>query len=275
VASGDGLPRDAPARVDDVTERGGATGGRTAGAASGRRLLTTLLAFTPDRPAPTVADLSADVGVPASTMYRYLSLLRETGLVEASGDGTYRLTDRVLGMALAAEAGRTDLLTAGHAHVVGLRDDIEETVLLARRGGDYAYCVDRAESPHPVRLQFHPGQAMPLHSGSAARVLLAAMPVHERESYLRRFASDLPQARLGLVSDERLAQVTAAGWTESFEEVDEGIWGVAAAIVRDGEVVAALGTAGPIYRLDEQTRESVVTRVRAAAAAISKALAQS
>jgi DNA-binding IclR family transcriptional regulator len=252
-------------------------GRRTPGAESGRRLLTCLTAFTADRPSPTVAELAAVVGVPASTAYRYVSLLREVGLVEAAGEGTYRLTDRVQALAAAAEAGQDDLASVATPVLKDLRDAIDETVLVVRRGGEFAYCVAREESTHPVRLQFAVGQAMPLHSGSAARVLLAAMQPRARGQYVQSLRDEGPAARRGLLDASALDEVHAAGWTESYEEVDEGIWGVAAAITRGsgGAVVGALGTAGPLFRLDEARRSVVIEAVRDAAARISEALGAS
>jgi DNA-binding IclR family transcriptional regulator len=243
---------------------------RTPGAESGRRLLGALLAFTPQNPTPTVAELADTIGVPTSTAYRYLALLRETGLVEAVGDGTYRLTDRVTALSAAASAARDDILETATQRLRTLRDAIDETVLLARRGGDFAYCIAREESSHPVRLQFAVGQAMPLHSGSVARVLLAAMPTGERLVYLRQNTpAQAPNA--SLLTEAALAKVQHDGWTESYEEVDAGIWGVAAAITRGvgGEVIAALGTAGPIARLDADRRGHAIDQVRNAAALIS------
>jgi DNA-binding IclR family transcriptional regulator len=253
----------------------GAGGGKTPGASSARKLIATLLSFTADRPTPTIADLATAVGVPGSTMYRYVALLRETGLVEALGDGRYRLTDAIVGLNAAADAGRTTLIEAAHPHLITLRDSVDETVLLARRGGDHAYCVAREESSHPVRLQFAVGQAMPLHSGSVARTLLAAMPPSERSDYVSQHLDEVDIDRAALLTPAALDAVLAAGWTQSYEEVDTGIWGCAAEIRVDGQVVAALGTAGPIHRLDAGRRDDVINQVRATARMIGEALSNS
>lgn len=245
---------------------------RTPGAESGRKLLSVLLAFDETRPVWTVGMLSEHVGIPLSTAYRYVALLREQGLVDTAGNGAYRLTHRVVSLARAAEAARESLLDTARPILQRTRDAIDETVVLVTRGGTYAYCVDRAESRQPVRLQFHPGQAMPLHSGSAPRLLLAAMPRGERTEYVATIADSLPVERAARLDDATLDQVHAAGWTESFEEVDDGIWGAAAAVRAGNEVVAALGAAGPIYRLDPTARRQIVTAVRSAAAQLSAAV---
>jgi len=250
----------------------GSASGKTPGASSARKLITTLLTFSAEHPTPTIAELATAVAVPASTMYRYVALLRETGLVEALGDGRYRLTDAIVGLNAAADAGRTSLIDAARPHLLELREAIDETVLLARRGGDNAYCVAREESSHPVRLQFAVGQAMPLHSGSVSRTLLAAMPTNERTTYVTDHRDEVDADRAALLTPAALNEVRAQGWTQSYEEVDTGIWGCAAEIVVGGQVVAALGTAGPIHRLDAGRRDHVIALVRKTALTIGDAL---
>jgi len=243
---------------------------------SGRKLLRVLLAFDTARPTWTVAELAAHVGVPLSSAYRYVTLLREEGLVEAiPGDtGNYRLGPRATAVGRAAADTDTELVSAVRPHLQALRDSTDESAVLMRRAGDAAVvCVDRAESRHPVRLQVEVGQTMPTHVGSAGRVLLANLPDDRREAYLVDVvATGLDERTRDQLSAESLERVRDNGWTESFDEFDEGAWGCAAAISDDTGVVAALGTAGPVYRFDEPARWGAIAAVRAAAEAASAAL---
>jgi DNA-binding IclR family transcriptional regulator len=235
-------------------------------------MLATLLAFDERRPTWSVPQLATELAVPQSTMYRYIAQLRDVGLLDAVGGGEYRLSERVVGMARSVEGARAELVRVARPHLVALRDEIGETVLVCRRGGAFVYCVDRVESQRPVRLQFDPGQAMPVHAGASARVLLAATPRHERDALVAAVIDSLPAERRALLATEALDAVLAVGWTQSFEEVDEGIWGVAAAIRANGQVVASVGTAGPMYRLDEARRDDVIAAVQRAAERISTEL---
>jgi DNA-binding IclR family transcriptional regulator len=103
---------------------------------------------------------------------------------------------------------------------------------------------------------------MPLHLGSAARVLLAHLPRAERDRYLAGLPAEERRRQAATLSDQALDAIVRDGWTESFEEVDEGIWGTAAVIVSDGKPVAAVGTAGPMYRLVEERRRQIVDLIR-------------
>jgi DNA-binding IclR family transcriptional regulator len=207
-----------------------------------------------------------------STMYRYVALLREVGLLDAFGLNAYRLSARVIALAQAAQQGQTPLETAALPVMTRIRDTFGETALIARRQGDFAYCVDRVESILAVRLQFERGRPMKLHLGSLARVLLAYTPAPERERYLASIAGVIGGKTAEQVSPRALDALAEAGYTESFGEIGEDIWGVAAAIRENGDVIAALGVAAPIYRTDKRKRDKITAAVRAGAAEISRTL---
>lgn len=252
------------------TNTNSATSARVTGAESGRRLLSVLLSFNPNKPLWTVAELSTQLSMSSSMVYRYIALLREVGLVDAAPGNAYRVTDRAASLAGAATAAGLPLAEAAGPVLNRLRDGIDETVLVARRGGWRVFTVDRVESRKPVRLQFEPGQAMTLHTGSLARVLLAGMPKDEREAYIGQLD---PSVRSnGHLTEEALDTVRQTGWTESFEEVDEGIWGISAAIRVRGETIGALGCAAPIYRNDEKKRRAIRDLVVEGATEISRLL---
>lgn len=242
-----------------------------AGTQSCRRLMTVLLAFSESRPLWTVTELSAELSLTQSAVYRYVGLLREVGLVDHAPGSRYRLSERTAAMSAAAIAARAPLSEVATPVLHRLRDTIDETILLARRTGWNVFTVARAESRKPVRLQFEQGQAMRLHVGSMARVLLAAMPIKEQERYLASLDQDEHSG--DLLTRETRDQVRRERVTESFEEIDDGIWGVACAIVgKDDEVVGALGCAAPIYRTDSDKRRMIRELVVAGAGEVSRAL---
>ncbi|WP_189094344.1 IclR family transcriptional regulator [Nocardia jinanensis] len=247
--------------------------GQVAGAESGRRVLATLSSFTGANSVWTVAEIADHLGYKQSTAYRYIGILRETGFVEPCPGGGYRLTNKVLALAEAHDEARDTLADVARPIITRLRDTADETVLIARRRGDFAFCVDRVESTRPVSLQFDRGQPMALHSGSIPRLLLATMPGPERDEYLDRTRPLLAPAHVQMISDQALRAVREAGFSQSSEEIDQGIWGTAALIRRSGRPVAALGTAAPVSRLTEERRAELTRLIIAAAEEISGRLA--
>ena len=91
---------------------------RTTGTESSRKVLHTLLAFSEQRPTATAEDLAREVGVPLSSAYRYISLLREVGLIEEGRERTYHLSARIIPLARVALLGH---LPRGQREVV-IRD---------------------------------------------------------------------------------------------------------------------------------------------------------
>jgi DNA-binding IclR family transcriptional regulator len=244
------------------------------GAASAAKLLGIILCFSAQRPHWTVAELCEELDVSPSTMYRYIALLREVGLIDSYDLNGYRLSKRFIALARAAQQGDSSLDRISLPVITGIRDRTNETVLIARRHRDYVYCVERVESTQAVRLQFERGQPMSLHRGAAARLLLAYAPELERQRYLTSLAGKVDRKTARMLTQKMLTEVARQGFTESFGEIDEGIWGAAAAIRDEEQVIAAVAIAAPVFRTNARKRQQLVTEVRRGANEISFLLRQ-
>jgi DNA-binding IclR family transcriptional regulator len=95
--------------TDSAVSASGGTGARASspsapGSEGARRALAALQAFSPDRHTLTARELSTITSIPLPSMYRYIALLRDTGLLIGDDRGAYRLSPRVILLARAAEA---------------------------------------------------------------------------------------------------------------------------------------------------------------------------
>lgn len=243
---------------------------RVAGAESGRRLLSVLLSFSESHPRWSVPQLADELGLTTSAVYRYIGLLREVGLVDRAQGNLYQVSDLVTSLAGAANAVSTPLVELALPVLMRLRNTFDETVIVARRSGLRVFTLSRVESQKPVRLQFGPGQAMSLHTGSMSRVLLAYMPPNERRQYLSNLAPEIREREV--LSEQALELVRTEGRTESFEEVDQGIWGVASIIIVDDVPVGAIGCAAPLYRTDQDRRKMIGDLIHQGAEEIAREL---
>jgi len=242
------------------------------GAESSRKVLKILTSFEPENPIATVDELARRVGIPMSSAYRYVALLREVGLLTEDGQGAYHLSPKVVRMAQAARAAY-GFLDLARPVMELLRDETAETVLLVRRVGDHAICLDRAESDQPIRLSFQIGTPQPLHKGSAAKILLAWMPENEQRRYLDRVIAteaDFDPAAL----NRELSEIRQSGWSSSAVQAIPDIWAAAAPIFEGNDVAAALAIAGPGFRIDDEKRAAILASTRGAAAQITDALRQ-
>ena len=270
VATASGAPgpvNAAPAPPGTVpVSAGAAPAARQApgGTQSTQRLLTLLDQFSTERPAHTVEGLSEAIGVPRSTVYRLVSLLKAYELLEQAGESKYQLGPKAIMMGYVARS-TVDLADIWRPGLEQLAGASRETALVLRRIGDAAVCIDRVECDHPVRLSFDVGKAMPLHTGAGAKVLLAGSPAELRDRYVE--AAVPPEHRGRLLAE--LESIAVRGWGESHAEVDPGIWAVAAPILadRDGRCLA-ISVAVPEYRLEAGRREELIGQTRDIAATL-------
>lgn len=235
---------------------------RVPGAQSARRVLQLLFYFDGQHPDAAVDELAAAVGVPLSTAYRYVALLREMSILEEGAGGTYHVTPRVLALGDAVERSH-GLIRSAHPVMRRLAQFSGETALLVRLMGRAAVCVDRVESRQPMRLTYEPGQAVSLQQGASARLLIANLPTEDRRAHLDWLADQDPAfARRRAQFEEEIAWSAACGWAISRGEIDAGIVAVAAPVKVLGRTVAAISIAGPEFRATEEDldkrREAVV-----------------
>lgn len=206
------------------------------GAESARRVLDVVLAFSTTRHTLSAKEIADLTGIPLPSVYRYVALLRDAGLLIGGSQG-YHLSTRFIALSRAAQAAE-GIIEIARDTVRRLADRTGETVLLARLITGTPVCVHRVESPHKLRYSFDPGEPLPLDRGATSRVLLG--PVD---------------------------------WAVAAEELDEGIWAASAAIRgADGEVCAALTLTAPLFRTPPDARDRLTGLVRGAAAEVSSLL---
>jgi DNA-binding IclR family transcriptional regulator len=244
-----------------------------AGADSARRALDLLFAFTEQRPVASVRDLAEALDIPAPTVHRYVAMLRDMGLIEEGSRGRYHLTMRVTALARAARKA-TPLVDLAEPYMRKLSDRIGESVLLMRLVQGQPVCIHSVEAVTRFRLSFEPGQPLPPLRGASARLLLGGLNQDERELYVDRAlqagARPPVSGRDGFLRE--VERDSSRGWAVSNQEIDEGVWAPAAAVLADGEIVAAVSAPCPAFRVDEARRQELIELVRETAAAISQAL---
>ncbi len=199
-----------------------------------------------------ITDVGEELGLPRSTGYRFLRVLREHGFLEPGARrGGFRLGGKV---ALLSRHARPALYLAEVArplleHLVG---ETRETAFVTVRAGYAALCVARAESPQPVRLAYEEGRMMPLHAGCSAKVLLAYSPPAIQEAVLRSELQAFTEATTCDAAALRaeLARIRNDGYTISQGETDPGAGAICVPVLpAQGEAVAAVTVAGPSFRL--------------------------
>lgn len=240
------------------------------------RALDILGLFSESKLSVSGQEVATALGTARSTAYRYLQSLVKNGFLEEDPAGGFRLGMRVMELARLARRGY-GLSEIALPVMKQLCAEVGETVLLTRRAGGAAICVERCEAQHPVRISYERGSVLPANAGASALALLAWLPeeqcrdllaVQHLERFTARTITDVD------VLVERLALIREDGYCVSRGELDVDILGIAAPVRGPSAgVVAALSVAALEHRVPDRRLDDVVAAVRRAAEDISTHLA--
>jgi len=199
-----------------------------------------------------VRQVARKVNLSVSTTGRLMQAMREMGLlVQDPITALYGIGPRVLAWADAYLAS-LDVRQRALPRLQALHRETMETVSLYILDGDARICVERLESPHSVRLVAPLGQRLPLHAGSAGKVLLAFLPRAEQEALLEtmHLAALTPHTitdRSTLMRE--LESIRRQGYAISHGEWIAEASGISAPVFdRTGSVCAAVTISGPTQR---------------------------
>jgi DNA-binding IclR family transcriptional regulator len=235
------------------------------------KALDILLLFRHRRTQYSVEEMSHLLDIPRSTIYRYVRILCEKGLLEKTGSAEYGL-----GLAL-IELGRNALSSNRELRLIVLpsmkriAEEVGESVSLMRLYNRRAVCIESIEGRQALRVTIERGRTQPLHAGASSKVLLASIPEDEWHDLL-----DLPLQRFTATTITELAdlqvdigRVRQHGFCVSDGEIDVGARAVAVPLVNTrGDTVAALSIEAPASRMDDHTVQRYVKLLQHEADAI-------
>jgi IclR family transcriptional regulator, KDG regulon repressor len=250
-------------RQDNRSER------RLSSVAAAIRLLK---AFSEDETEFGISALAKRLGLAKSTVHRLATTLVADGLLEQDPQsGQYRL-----GIALfrlgALVRRRMDVSNEARPFLFDLRKKTNETVHLAILDGTEIMYVYYLESTQAIRMRSDLGGRKPAYCTAEGQAILAFSTTDVVERITRGgLRARTPQT----ITDigkwlKTLALVRQRGYAMDDEESELGMRCIAAPIRNDaGDVVAAVGVAGPVSRLTKKTLASFAPHVIATAASIS------
>lgn len=215
------------------------------------------------------ADLSTQLALPRTTIYRLLATLVARGMLRRDpARKVYRLGFRCFEMARQAYT-MPDLVAAAANEMRGLRDLTGETCYLATLDGLEVISLERCDGAHSERSAASLGQRKPLHCTSQGKAILSAMAGPARDAIVRELTLK-SMTPLTITDRRRLnaeLNITAArGYAIDDEEIVLGVRCVGAPIVDiHGTVRGAISVAGPAYRLTRERLELLGPEIAQAA----------
>lgn len=212
-----------------------------------------------------VADVAKVTGLPIGSAHRMLIALAEEDLISRSGtSGRFSISAGLFGIAFRGFERKT-LMTLAEEPLGRLRDKVGETAFVSQLIGDSIICTNIANADRPVRLSARVGQEVPLHAAAAARVILAYEdPTRARQLLLsmgfKQFRTSTPSTIENIA--DHLVSVRRRGFDICDDELDEGVWAVAAPIrVAEIPIAASLTVAAPAFRISGSAARTRVRRI--------------
>jgi IclR family transcriptional regulator, KDG regulon repressor len=226
------------------------------------RAINVLSAFGHAHPQLSLSEIVTVVRLPKTTVFRLLSSLVERDLCEFDPQsGKYSLGFELVRLA-DIRRRQTNVHDVAIPVMRDIRNEVNETVILSVRSGDFRVHIDFVEGLHPMRRMADLGVRAPLYAGAASKVLLAGMEDDDIESYLAR--TELAPLQKTTITDKtvlwrEIRTIRKRGYAESKGEIFTG-GGALAAPLKDfsGKTVAVMDILTPENRYTPRHRERCI-----------------
>ena len=224
----------------------------------------------------SLSDIATAIRFPKNSVLRLLNTLEDFGYVEREPDTLrYRITRRVATLFMDSARDR-NLMEAALPAMRGLRDLVNETILISIIERGAGIVLEQVQSTHAFRFVCEPGTFEDLHSSASTKAILAALPKRERDALLaghafRRYTRSTITRRGDF--DRELAETAARGYATDCGEQGEGVCCVAAPVFdRTDRPVASITVTGPAARFESVGFDAMGQRVVACAQTVSSLL---
>jgi DNA-binding IclR family transcriptional regulator len=193
----------------------------------------------------TIRELTAQLALPRTTIYRIVNTLQGHDMVRRDDSGAYHLGRRLLTLASHVVAGVSDIDLAAVAQpfLDRLSADLGEGSKLSVIDQDGILVLAASQGRREYALTVAPGQRMPIHAGAASKMLLAYLPPDEMAAWLAKpligYTSKSITDPKRLMSE--LTRIKRLGWAQDRGENAPSIHAFAAPVFdKTGRLVAAV-----------------------------------
>ena len=241
------------------------------------RAVSVLMLLADGRPR-TMTELSKELEINSSTIFRLLSTLRYHNLVQVDGStGHYRLGLACLELSRAYHTG-DEVRQVALPVMTTLRDETRETVHLGVLDGFEIVYLEKLEGLHAIGLMSSRiGRRAPAHCTGLGKALLAfSDPAYLRDNLAEL---ELPQFTDTTITQsaallDHLSDVRQRGYSIDLGEHEKEVRCVAAPIFDQyGKTVAAISVSGPSGRIDPiENNDDLIGKTLEAAEEISEKL---
>lgn len=215
------------------------------------RGLAVVKAFSDQRRAMTIAQLSHKTGIPRAAVRRCLYTLKQLGYADSEANNFY-LKPKILSLGY-SYLSSTPLTIAAQPCLNQLSRTLNESCSLAvMEDGEVLY-ISRSQTSRVLSVALNAGSRLPAYCTSLGRVLLAGLPAAELDEYFARVKLIAYTDRT-IVSEQRLREilidVRQKGYSVVEEELEIGLRSIAVPVRgASGSTMAALNIGAQATRI--------------------------
>jgi IclR family transcriptional regulator, KDG regulon repressor len=230
------------------------------------RAIDVLQAFTLEKSALSIEEISTTTDIPKNTVYRILYTLERRGLIKFDQDSlTYQPGLRLIEFGF-LQASVLDIKKEAEDLLDDLFKKTKQTVLMAlKEDDDQLFYIFKRESSEGLKVSTQVGLRRNIFFGVLGHSILAFLPETKVERLLQTefkphspnsvTDKDIVRQRISKIKQERV-------YIQS-NETTVGVMGISAPVFNAiGEPIAAIGVIGPAIYYDEQQIEMVKKLVK-------------
>jgi DNA-binding IclR family transcriptional regulator len=214
-----------------------------------------------------VTAIGRALGLPKSSAHRLLAALGRRGLVERDERGRYRTGIGLVALGLGALESEPVVVAARPVLEQEARDLGETFFLVAARAG-HLVVLDKAEGTGFLRAAPRVGSSVPVHATAVGKLFLAfgGDAISEPAEPFERFSENTRTRARELAAEVEGAR--RLGYAENREEWIPGLSVLAAPVVANGRMRAAVAVAASSQHFLALGADAIARRTLAAAARI-------
>lgn len=233
------------------------------------RGLAVVKAFSDQRRAMTIAQISHKTGIPRAAVRRCLYTLKQLGYADSEANNFF-LKPKILTLGY-SYLSSTPLTVSAQPCLNQVSHALGESCSLAVMEQDEVLYISRSQTSRVMSIALNAGSRLPAYCTSLGRVMLAAMPEADLNAYFER-VTVRPYTDRTVVSVPRLREILAEtardGYAIVEEELEIGLRSIAVPVRgASGAVMAALNVGAQATRVTRSQMEQTFLPVLLNAAA--------
>lgn len=223
------------------------------------RGLAVVKAFSEQRRAMTIAQLSHKTGIPRAAVRRCLFTLKQLGYADSEANNFY-LKPKILSLGY-SYLSSTPLTISAQPALNKISQQLNESTSLGVLEESDVLYISRSQNTRMMSLALNAGSRVPAYCTSLGRVLLSALSEDELRDYFAK-ARLVPLTERTLATEselrEALIEVRKKGYAIVVEELEIGLQSIAVPVRgASGAIVAAVSVGAQSGRATREQLEGV------------------